>query len=71
MTRCFCPACGKPLVRTKNLHRSTPLASDLSEHWKCENGSCRVGGTVFKVHNPFRGVDSKPSQDFWSVSWIK
>jgi|APSaa5957512493_1039668.scaffolds.fasta_scaffold440971_1 hypothetical protein len=32
---------------------------------------CRLSGTFFKVHHPYRGVDSKPELDFWSVTWIK
>ena len=73
MTKLFCPACGQPLVRGNPPFEvpSGALASDLSEHWWCESKECRVGGTFFKVHHPFRGVDSKPGLDFWSVTWIK
>lgn len=72
MTKLFCPACGQPLVR-KETPPSSSLVSDESEHWWCENNvhDCRVSGTFFKVHHPFRGVDSKPGLDFWSVTWVK
>jgi len=70
MTKLFCPACGSALVKNAD-SREDSASSDSSEHWWCVNNECRVGGTYFKAHNPFKGVDSEPRQDYWSIDWIK